>query len=421
MPRPKAPPTLQAEDANKKKPRTLTAAKARRIADKLSLLSNTESPVSKGSAYGVVTMFSGCGGFDLGAEATSMARVVCAIDSDSWAAETYRANFGDHTIHADIRELDPPPVGCDILLASPPCQDFSHLWNHDGANTERGSLYREVARYLYDLQPPAFVLENVPGLLSANHGQAWTVVRQALRHPGVCIGLRGGPRYVIRAECVDMADLGVPQHRERLIVIGFRADLGIEPPPIPLPFAGRHRTVREALESVPLPPLGTSNHEVGFDSPDVVERLKLISPGKNYTSIPVGHRLAVKGLISHVYKRLDPDRPSYTIIASGGGGTHGYHYLEPRRLSNRERARLQSFPDSFVFLGPKAARKGADYGTVRRLIGNAVPPQGARVIIEAVCKKLEAIGIPMRSAEELERMREFTRRLCVIKRAANGG
>ena len=90
----------------------------------------------------------------------------------------------------------------------------------------------------------------------------------------------------------------------------------------------------------------------------MVERLKLIPAGRNYTVIPEGHHLAVRGLISHVYKRLDPERPAYTVIASGGGGTHGYHHREPRRLSNRERARLQSFPDSLSSWGP--ARRRSD-------------------------------------------------------------
>ena len=343
---------------------------------------------------------------DLGAQESGLAQVVCAIDNDHWAVETYGANLGRHIIEADIRESDIPEVPCDILLAAPPCQDFSSLWNHDGAKTSRGNLFRQVARYLAAKAPAAFVMENVLGLLSANHGQAWTNVRRALRAPAAFLDVGEGPRYVLRVECIDMADLGVPQNRERLIIIGMRSDLGITPPSIPLPFKDRHRTVREALEGPKRPLEGMPNHEVGLDSPQVVERLKLIPPGRNYRVIPEGHHLAVKGLISHVYKRLDPEKPSYTIIAGGGGGTHGYHYLEPRRLSNRERARLQSFPDWFVFSGPKRSDPSSQYTAVRRQVGNAVPPQAAKVILRAVAETLIQHGVRMRPISEINRARK---------------
>lgn len=359
-----------------------------------------------GRALAAVSLFSGCGGMDLGAEWTERVKVAFAVDNDHWAAETYRRNLGRHIIEADVQTTDPEDVPCDILLAGPPCQDFSTLWNHDGLKGKRGNLFSEVARYLAILRPPAFVMENVLGLLSANNGQAWTQVRRALRAPAQFLEMPEGPRYLLRVECVDMADLGVPQNRERIIIIGVRADLNIAPPAIPLPAKDRHRTVREALDDIALPPLGEANHDIGFDSPTVVERLKLIPPGKNYEVIPRDHPLAVKGLISHVYKRLDPDRPSYTVIAGGGGGSHGYHHIEPRRLSNRERARLQSFPDDFLFAGPPGRDKGPEYVAVRRQIGNAVPPLGAKIIVGAVADALIEAGIRGHTLGQIERARQ---------------
>ena len=263
--------------------------------------------------YAAVSLFSGCGGMDLGAERSDRARVVWAIDNEHWAVETYRSNFGPHIVEGDITKTPVPDVPCDILLAGPPCQDYSTLWNHDGLITARGNLFRQVARYLDALRPAAFVLENVPGLLSANKGVAWTLVRHALKAPSSVVGAksrRRGPavHYDVSAQVVDMADLGVPQHRERLIVIGIRRDLGERPPVIPTPYAGDPITVAEALDDHPLP-YDAPNHERGLDSVDVVERLKLISPGENYEVIPNGHPLAVKGLISHVYRRLDPAKP----------------------------------------------------------------------------------------------------------------
>lgn len=357
--------------------------------------------------YAAVSLFSGCGGMDLGAEQTNRVRTVWAIDNEHWAVETYRRNLGRHIVEGDVTATAVPQVPCDILLAGPPCQDYSTLWNHDGLKTARGNLFRQVARFLDELQPAAFILENVPGLLSANHGAAWTLVRHALRSPtSFTAGGRGDRqpvRYDLSAQVVDMADLGVPQRRERLIVVGLRRDLGARPPVIPTPFAGDPVTVRETLD-VDVLPENAPNHEQWLDSPDVVERLKLIPPGCNYEVIPKDHPLAVKGLISHVYRRLDPDKPSYTVIAGGGGGTHGYHHTEPRRLSNREKARLQGFPDDFVFehgctVGRRAAR--SMYPRVRRQVGNAVPPPAARIIVEAVAEALRTAGVQPRTAGEL--------------------
>lgn len=357
--------------------------------------------------YAAISLFSGCGGMDLGAERSDRARVVWAIDNEHWAVETYRRNLGKHIVEGDITETPVPDVPCDILLAGPPCQDYSTLWNHDGLITARGNLFRQVARYLDALQPAAFVLENVPGLLSANRGVAWTLVRHALKSPSSFAddrpkrGRRRGVHYDISAQVVDMADLGVPQHRERLIVLGVRRDLGVRPPIIPTPFQGSPRTVGDALDAHPLND-DAPNHERGLDSPDVVERLKLIPPGSNYEVIPDGHPLAVKGLISHVYRRLDPDKPSYTVIAGGGGGTHGYHHVEPRRLSNREKARLQGFPDDFVFeFGKEARDRRSAYPRVRRQIGNAVPPPAAELIVGALADVLLEAGVPTRTGAEL--------------------
>ena len=369
---------------------------------------------ARGRQYAAVSLFSGAGGLDLGAESTGQVRVVWANDNDPWACETYRSNLGGHMAEGDIRTLDVPDVPCDILLAGPPCQDFSQLWNHDGARTARGNLFREVARFLAALQPAGFVLENVPGLLPANRGAAWTIVRHALRAPSSFLYRKPGARYDLTAQVVDMADLGVPQHRERLLVLGVRRDLGIRPPLIPQPSGDRHVTAREALE---LPPIleDAPNHERGLDSPEVVERLKLIPPGRNYTVIPSDHPLAVKGLISHVYRRLDPDEPSYTVIANGGGGTHGYHYAEPRRLSNRERARLQTFPDTFVFADGGPGRSA--YPRVRRQVGNAVPPRAAEIVVAALTRRLELAGVQMRARSELRNAIRDARKLGQLRLA----
>jgi DNA (cytosine-5)-methyltransferase 1 len=121
----------------------------------------------------------------------------------------------------------------------------------------------------------------------------------------------------------------------------------------------------------------------------VIERLKRIPPGGNawHDNIPPRLRLNVNGAkLSQIYRRLEPHKPSYTITGSGGGGTYGYHWKEPRALTNRERARLQTFPDDFIFWGGK--------DSVRKQIGMAVPPKGAKIIIEAVLKSYAGLNYP---------------------------
>ena len=124
-------------------------------------------------------------------------------------------------------------------------------------------------------------------------------------------------------------------------------------------------------------------------SPIVVERLNHIGPGQNAftANLPPRLQLHVRGArISQIYKRLDPDRPAYTVTGSGGGGTHIYHWAEPRALTNRERARLQTFPDDFVFMGSKES--------VRKQIGMAVPCRGAKLIFEAVLRSFAGVEYP---------------------------
>ncbi len=331
-------------------------------------------------------MFSGSGGFDLAVELTNACRVVWANDNDAAAVETYRQNFDSPIVLGDVRRIDVPNVPCDILIGGPPCQDYSVLWLHEGVRTSRGALYMEFVRFLAELQPKAFILENVKGLLSANAGEAWALVRSALKAPTRAMEMPGPHHYYdLSVKVVNFADLGAPQMRERLVVIGTRRDLRLPAVAIPRPFLGCHRTVRDALEVEPLPPLGEANHDLHADAPDVVERLKLISPGGNYADIEEGHRLRVKGLISHVYRRLHPDFPSYTMVAGGGGGSMGYHHVDPRSLTNRERARLQTFPDSFLFAG--------SIREVRAQVGNAVPPQAMMHVVEAVVATLSEFGV----------------------------
>ena len=175
-----------------------------------------------------------------------------------------------------------------------------------------------------------------------------------------------------------------------MIIVGIRNDLPYEFK-VPSPSLYDTKTCKEAIENPPIPK-DAPNNEITKQSEQVVERLKYIKPGENaFTAdIPKELQLKVKGAkISQIYKRLDPSKPAYTITGSGGGGTHVYHWVENRALTNRERARLQTFPDDYVFEGSKES--------VRKQIGMAVPAMGAKIIFEAILKTFAEI--PYESVE----------------------
>jgi len=171
----------------------------------------------------------------------------------------------------------------------------------------------------------------------------------------------------------------VPQTRHRIIIVGIRKELGlVYRVPSTAPYRNIDISAKCALTNPPIPQ-DAFNNELTRQSEVVKLRLMHIKPGQNAfnADLPEELKLKVKGAkISQIYKRLHPDRPSYTVTGSGGGGTHVYHWKEPRALTNRERARLQTFDDSFVFSGSKES--------VRKQIGMAVPVKGSKVIFTAI-------------------------------------
>lgn len=319
----------------------------------------------------ILSLFSGCGGLDLGFHQQGY-ETIWASDIDECAVKTFRHNLGDCISCANIEEIAPCDSGipkCDIVLGGFPCQDFSIIWKRPGLNGERGNLYKSFLRFVEAKKPKAFVAENVKGLLSANKKKAIKQIISDFENIA--------PGYFVKIKLYNFADYGVPQFRERVLIVGIRIDTGFEfqhpKPTHGIKGENPYVTAGEALRGAGK---AVHNNEHMNISPKTVEKLRLISEGGNFTDIPKDHPLYVKGMISHVYRRIHRNEPAKTIIAAGGGGTWGYHYPEPRPLTNRERARLQTFPDSFVFEG--------SITEVRRQIGNAVPPKGVHKIAEAL-------------------------------------
>jgi DNA (cytosine-5)-methyltransferase 1 len=251
-----------------------------------------------------------------------------------------------------------------------PCNDFSLVGEQKGVNGEFGPLYMHCVDAVRHFQPQWFIAENVGGLRSANGGATLPKILNEF----------AALKYNIVPHLYRLEEYGVPQARHRVLIVGIREDIG-KTFQVPAPTNLR-RTAREALEE---PPIETdaSNHERTNQSDAVVARLNALRPGQNAFAkdLPPELRLNIQGArISQIYRRLDPDKPSYTVTGSGGGGTHVYHWSEPRALTNRERARLQTFPDTFQFCGGKES--------VRRQIGMAVPPEGARVVARSLFETL---------------------------------
>ena len=331
-----------------------------------------------GKAYRVGELFCGAGGFALGACLAkykgSRLRHVWANDSDKDACGTFRHNIEinpDKVICADVKNLDFNRLGpIDGLLFGFPCNDFSVVGEKKGLNGNYGPLYSYGARALRHFQPLFFAAENVGGLQTANKSGALPIIKASFEKEG----------YDVFEHLYKFEAYGVPQKRRRLVFAGFQKKLRINFSP-PQPADRRPMTARQALRGIPE---SAPNHEPARQNRRVIERLRHIDPGENAftAALPDHLKLNMKSgaKISQIYKRLKPDEPAYTITGSGGGGTHVYHWKEPRALTNRERARLQAFPDDFVFKGSKES--------VRRQIGMAIPPRGISVILSHILKAL---------------------------------
>ena len=330
-------------------------------------------------------MFCGPGGLSKGAFLASEMHDKISIehgwatDIDVDACKTYAYNIcGDinsksvypddirEPLHFIIKKL--PPV--DLLTFGFPCNDFSIVGEKLGIQGKYGPLYSYCVNALKILKPTVFVGENVGGITSSNQGQTFKVILNAFIDAG----------YRLTVNKFKFENYGVPQKRHRIVIVGFRNDTPYKFE-VPAEFDSPAMTAKNALE-IPLIN-GATNNELTKNTQKVIDRLSWIDEGKNIwhamekPDFPDQLRLNVKGAkLSQIYRRLHSNEPAYTITGSGGGGTHVYHWEENRALTNRERARLQTFPDDYVFYGGKES--------VRKQIGMAVPVQGAKVIFNAI-------------------------------------
>jgi DNA (cytosine-5)-methyltransferase 1 len=296
----------------------------------------------------VVSLFSGAGGLDLGFLQAGHT-IVWANDLYSDAVETYRNNIGNHIIEDDIHNILSETIpDCDIVIGGFPCQGFSVANTKRTVTDRRNKLYKQMVRVINDKKPLFFLAENVKGLLSLAKGSIINLIIEDFTAIG----------YKVKYQLLNAADYGVPQLRQRVIIIGVRNDIGFEYifPQKQYNENGtdglkRWVSIKDALQKIPDPdnPNKLTNH--------------VYSKYKITVNKYLGHRL------------IDGDKPAPTVTARGderGGVVVLHHYNNQRRMSCRELAAIQSFPLDFTFSGTRSS--------VYRQIANAVPPFLAYIV-----------------------------------------
>ena len=242
-----------------------------------------------------------------------------ANDYDESTCETYRKNIcpdAPKTVYCiDVRKFNMEKLSpIDALAFGFPCNDYSVVGEQKGMDGVYGPLYSYGVKALKKFRPMWFLAENVGGLRNANDGKAFTKIMDELKATG----------YKLYPNLYKFETYGIPQARHRIIIIGIRDDLDCEfKIPSNAPYVGIDNSCRTAIEKPPIP-ADAPNNELTRQTDTVVERLKHIKPGQNaFTAdLPEHLKLNVTGAkISQIYKRLDPDKPAYTVTGSGGGGT----------------------------------------------------------------------------------------------------
>ena len=309
-----------------------------------------------------------------------------ANDYDEDTCKTYIKNIcpaEPETVHCgDVRVLDIEALGeIDAFCYGFPCNSFSSVGEHKGlANEKFGQLYWYGIEVLRKYRPKWFVAENVSGIRSAGSGD-FQVILNDMKEAG----------YKLNVNLYKAEQYGIPQTRHRVIIVGIREDIDVEyRVPDPKQYRECDITSGTALSGIPS---DAPNNEVRKLTKNVVKRLSYILPGENVwqaeerlgEDFPLHLKINTKTKISQIYRKLDPSKPAYTVTASGGGGTFMYHWTD-RELTNRERARIQTFPDDYEFVG--------NYSSVRKQIGMAVPCRLSEIVVTAILNSFAGIEYP---------------------------
>lgn len=343
--------------------------------------------------YNGIDIFSGAGGMSLGAQMAGI-KISLAIDHNKDAIETFKFNHPEaETICGDIKEINFENFTDNyfILMGGPPCQGFS-VSNTKTRNEQNSnnSLFYQFIRAVKELNPKWFIFENVEGITLFKKGEVLKILREAMLELG----------YITKEKVLTASDYGVPQNRNRFFMVGNRVGVNFE-----FPLQNENKvSVAEAIDDLPKLQNGSKIEELPYrkkpskyaelmrrnskksfqnlvstNKEYVIERYKHIQQGENWQVIPKELMTNYKDLNnchSGIYRRLKADIPS--VVIANYRKNMLIHPFEDRGLSVREAARLQSFPDNFIFKGSLM--------NMQQQIGNAVPPLLANAIVHQIIK-----------------------------------
>lgn len=338
-----------------------------------------------------IDLFCGCGGLSLGFEKVGF-NILLGIDAWEDAITTFNHNHKNSKgFCADLSKINPEDVkdqlngnSVDVIIGGPPCQGFSVAGKRI-VDDVRNTLYKNFVSFVSYYKPKAFMMENVPNILSIGEG----IIREQILKDFSELG------YKVTYKVLMASDYGVPQNRKRAVFVGLKSGKDFQ---FPEPFKTPKVTSKEAISDLPecsveeggVYPIDCKsdyqklmrknssclhNHEITIHNDRTKEIIAMVPDGGNYKDLPLELQSTRKVHIA--WTRLNSSKPSFTIDC---GHNHHFHYEFNRVPTVRESARLQSFPDDFLFLGTK--------GSQLKQVGNAVPPLLAEAIAKQMIKVL---------------------------------
>ncbi len=326
--------------------------------------------------YKYIDLFAGAGGMSLGFDKAGFENVL-AVEYDECFAETYKFNFPDHNLKVeDIKNISNDEIKkiignnkIDVIIGGPPCQGFS-IAGRIGRNfidDERNQLFKEFVRFVNVIKPKIFVMENVAALKTHNKGKTIEEIVNEFKNVG----------YTVKYDVLNAVNYGVPQQRRRIFIIGtLNENNKFEFPK----KTNKYITIKEALKGLPELKSGETsnipNHNAMHHSKQMLEKMSYVKDGGDRNDIP--EELRPKSGDIRKYIRYNSKEPSICIT---GDMRKVFHFNQNRALTGRELARIQTFPDNFIFKG--------NAGKVQQQIGNAVPPKLAFQIANSVKEVLD--------------------------------